>query len=244
MIDENTLRRGCEALGIILTDEQVRQFLTYYEFLVEKNQVMNLTAITEYEEVVQKHFVDSLSIVKVCDMKQVQTLIDVGTGAGFPGVPIKIAFPHIKVVLLDSLNKRVQFLNELTVRLGCEEITAVHGRAEDFGKNPAYREQFDLCVSRAVANLSSLSEYCVPFINEKGRFISYKSMEIDTEAQEAKKAIYLLGGKVEQVETFCLPGSDLGRSFVVIRKERPTPAKYPRKAGLPSKEPLGSGGKK
>ena len=232
MIDENTLRRGCEALGIILTDEQVRQFLTYYEFLVEKNQVMNLTAITEYEEVVQKHFVDSLSIVKVCDMKQVQTLIDVGTGAGFPGVPIKIAFPHIKVVLLDSLNKRVQFLNELT------------GRAEDFGKNPAYREQFDLCVSRAVANLSSLSEYCVPFINEKGRFISYKSMEIDVEAQEAKKAIYLLGGKVEQVETFCLPGSDLGRSFVVIRKERPTPAKYPRKAGLPSKEPLGSGGKK
>ena len=168
MIDENTLRRGCEALGIILTDEQVRQFLTYYEFLVEKNQVMNLTAITEYEEVVQKHFVDSLSIVKVCDMKQVQTLIDVGTGAGFPGVPIKIAFPHIKVVLLDSLNKRVQFLNELTGRLGCEEITAVHGRAEDFGKNPAYREQFDLCVSRAVANLSSLSEYCVPFINEKG----------------------------------------------------------------------------
>ena len=237
MIDENILRRGCEALGIILTDEQVRQFLTYYEFL-------NLTAITEYEEVVQKHFVDSLSIVKVCDMKQVQTLIDVGTGAGFPGVPIKIAFPHIKVVLLDSLNKRVQFLNELTGRLGCEEITAVHGRAEDFGKNPAYREQFDLCVSRAVANLSSLSEYCVPFINEKGRFISYKSMEIDTEAQEAKKAIYLLGGKVEQVETFCLPGSDLGRSFVVIRKERPTPAKYPRKAGMPSKEPLGSGGKK
>ena len=219
MIDENTLRRGCEALGIILTDEQVRQFLTYYEFLVEKNQVMNLTAITEYEEVVQKHFVDSLSIVKVCDMKQVQTL-------------------------LDSLNKRVQFLNELTGRLGCQEITAVHGRAEDFGKNPAYREQFDLCVSRAVANLSSLSEYCVPFINEKGRFISYKSMEIDTEVQEAKKAIYLLGGKVEQVETFCLPGSDLGRSFVVIRKERPTPAKYPRKAGLPSKEPLGSGGKK
>lgn len=137
----------------------------------------------------QKHFVDSLSIVKVCDMKQVQTLIDVGTGAGFPGVPIKIAFPHIKVVLLDTLNKRVQFLNELTGRLGCEEITAVHGRAEDFGKNPAYREQFDLCVSRAVANLSSLSEYCVPFINEKGRFISYKSMEINTEVQEAKKAI-------------------------------------------------------
>ena len=172
MKDEKLLREGCKALGITLTDEQVRQFLIYYEFLVEKNQVMNLTAITEYEEVVQKHFVDSLSIVKVCDMSQVRTLIDVGTGAGFPGVPIKIAFPHIKVVLLDSLNKRVQFLNELTAKLGCEEITAVHGRAEDFGKNPAYREQFDLCVSRAVANLSSLSEYCVPFLNEKGRFIS------------------------------------------------------------------------
>lgn len=169
MIDENTLQQGCEALGIILTDEQVRQFLTYYEFLVEKNQVMNLTAITEYEEVVQKHFVDSLSIVKVCGYEAgSDTDRMCGTGAGFPGVPIKIAFPHIKVVLLDSLNKRVQFLNELTGRLGCEEITAVHGRAEDFGKNPAYREQFDLCVSRAVANLSSLSEYCVPFINEKG----------------------------------------------------------------------------
>lgn len=244
MKDEKLLREGCEALGITLTDGQVQQFLTYYEFLAEKNQVMNLTAITEYEEVVQKHFVDSLSIVKVCDMANVHTMIDVGTGAGFPGVPVKIAFPHIRVVLLDSLNKRVQFLNELTAKLGCREITAVHGRAEDFGKNPAYRGQFDLCVSRAVAKLSSLAEYCVPFLNENSRFISYKSTDIDIEIKKAKKAIYLLGGKVEQVESFSLPGSDLGRSLVVIRKERPTPDKYPRKAGLPSKEPLGSGGKK
>lgn len=244
MNDEKLLRESCEALGVMLTDRQIGQLLTYYEFLVEKNQVMNLTAITDYEEVVQKHFVDSLSIVRVCNMADIHTLIDVGTGAGFPGVPIKIVFPHIRVVLLDSLNKRVQFLNELTDKLGCEEITAVHGRAEDFGRNPAYREQFDLCVSRAVANLSSLSEYCLPFVNENGRFVSYKSTNIEEEAKEAKKAIYLLGGKVEQLETFCLPGSDLGRSFVVIRKEKPTPARYPRKAGLPSKEPLGSTGKK
>lgn len=236
--DTSILQSGCESLGIHLTKEQIEQFLIYYEFLTERNQVMNLTAITEYEEVVQKHFVDSLSIVKVYDMNQCSSLIDVGTGAGFPGVPLKIAYPHLKVVLLDSLNKRVQFLNELIDKFQCENMAAIHGRAEDYGKQKEYREQFDLCVSRAVANLASLSEYCLPFVKVKGAFISYKSTNIDIELESAKTAIYLLGGKLKQKEEFLLPGSEIGRSFLMIQKEKSTPAKYPRKAGLPAKEPL------
>lgn len=236
--DSSILTESCRSMGIALTNEQLSQFMDYYEYLIEKNQVMNLTAITEYEDVVRKHFVDSLSIVRVCDMQKCDTLIDVGTGAGFPGVPLKIAFPHLRVVLLDSLNKRVQFLNELIDKLRLNEISAVHGRAEDYGKEKEYREQFDLCVSRAVANLSSLSEYCLPFVRVNGQFISYKSTNINMEIEDAQTAIHLLGGNVVQTEDFQLPESDISRSFLVIQKERPTPAKFPRKAGLPSKEPL------
>ncbi len=236
--DSSILTENCRSMGITLTNEQLSQFMDYYEYLIEKNQVMNLTAITEFEDVVRKHFVDSLSIVRVCDMQKCDTLIDVGTGAGFPGVPLKIAFPHLRVVLLDSLNKRVQFLNELIDKLRLNEISAVHGRAEDYGKEKEYREQFDLCVSRAVANLSSLSEYCLPFVRVNGQFISYKSTNINMEIEDAQTAIRLLGGNVVQTEDFQLPESDISRSFLVIQKERPTPAKFPRKAGLPSKEPL------
>jgi 16S rRNA (guanine527-N7)-methyltransferase len=166
-------------------------------------------------------------------------LIDIGTGAGFPGIPLKIAFPHLNIVLLDSLNKRILFLQEVIEKLQLEHITAIHGRAEDAAKNKEYREQFDLCVSRAVANLSSLSEYCLPFVKKAGLFISYKSTHIDDEIQGAKKALYLLGGKFKDKQEFMLPDSDIGRSFLVIEKEKTTPSKYPRKAGLPSKEPLG-----
>lgn len=225
-------------LGITLNEEQKRQFLQFYELLVEWNKVMNLTGITEYEEVNEKHFVDSLSIVKAIDMDSVETVIDIGTGAGFPGIPLKIAFPNLKVVLLDSLNKRIQFLNTVIDTLQLTDIQTIHGRAEDFAKQQAYREQFDLCVSRAVANLATLSEYCLPYVRVDGMFIPYKSGEITEELQQSQNAIHVLGGKVTDVVKFRLPGTEIGRSFVKIKKVQNTAKKYPRKAGLPSKEPI------
>ena len=225
-------------IGITLSDKQKEQFDKFYELLVEWNKVMNLTGITEYEEVNEKHFVDSLSIVKAIDINQVHSLVDIGTGAGFPGIPLKIAFPHIKVVLLDSLNKRINFLNTVIKELGLENIETIHGRAEDFAKQPEYREQFDLCVSRAVANLATLSEYCIPYVKKDGMFVPYKSGEIDEEVEQSKKAIHVLGGKLDKVIKFQLPGTEIGRSFVKINKVQNTAKKYPRKAGLPSKEPI------
>lgn len=227
-----------EKLGITLSDKQKQQFDSFYELLVEWNKVMNLTGITEYEEVNEKHFVDSLSIIKAIDLNDVDNLIDIGTGAGFPGIPLKIAFPHLKVVLLDSLNKRIKFLNTVIEELGLDNIETIHGRAEDFAKQAEYREQFDLCVSRAVANLSTLSEYCMPYIHTGGMFIPYKSGEIEEEVAGAKKAVHVLGGKIEEVVKFQLPGTEIGRSFVKIKKYQNTPKKYPRKAGLPAKEPI------
>lgn len=227
-----------DALGITLTDKQKKQFVKFYELLVEWNKVMNLTGITEYEEVNEKHFVDSVSLIKAIDINKVDTVIDVGTGAGFPGIPLKIVFPHLKVVLLDSLNKRINFLNTVIDELELDDIKTIHGRAEDFAKKNEYREQFDVCVSRAVANLATLSEYCLPYVKVGGMFIPYKSGEIDEEVQNAKKAIHLLGGKLEKVIKFQLPGTDINRSFVKIRKTQNTAKKFPRKAGLPAKEPL------
>lgn len=226
------------ALGIVLTDVQKQQFDKFYELLVEWNRVMNLTGITEYEEVNEKHFVDSVSLVKAIDIDKVQTVIDIGTGAGFPGIPLKIAFPHLKVVLLDSLNKRINFLNVVINELGLTDIKTIHGRAEDYAKQAEYREQFDICVSRAVANLSTLSEYCIPYVKVGGMFIPYKSGEIDEEVQQAKKAIQILGGKLEEVIKFQLPDTEINRSFVKINKTQNTAKKYPRRAGLPTKEPL------
>jgi 16S rRNA (guanine527-N7)-methyltransferase len=225
-------------LGITLTDMQKQQFVKFYELLVEWNKVMNLTGITEYEEVNEKHFVDSLSIVKAIDISKVESVIDVGTGAGFPGIPLKIAFPHLKVVLLDSLNKRIKFLDTVVKELELNDIKTIHGRAEDFAKQSDYREQFDLCVSRAVANLATLSEYCVPYVKKDGLFVPYKSGEIEEEIEQSKKAIHVLGGKIENVVKFQLPGTEIGRSFVKIYKLQNTSKKYPRKAGLPSKEPI------
>lgn len=225
-------------LGISLTERQKQQFDRYYELLVEWNKVMNLTGITEYEEVNEKHFVDSLSIVNAIEMNEVNTVIDIGTGAGFPGIPLKIAFPHLKIVLLDSLNKRINFLNTVIKELELDDIKTIHGRAEDYAKQQEFREKFDLCVSRAVANLSTLSEYCIPYIKENGMFIPYKSGEIDEEIQNSKNAIRILGGEMKDVLKFQLPGTEIGRSLVLIRKEHCTSKKYPRKAGLPAKEPL------
>ena len=234
------LDAGCGELGIVLTEKQKEQFFKYFQLLTEWNQVMNLTAITEMPEVVTKHFVDSLLVVNVFDgiRTEAYSCIDVGTGAGFPGIPLKIAFPQLQITLLDSLNKRVGFLNTVIQELGLTGITAVHGRAEDFGRNKEYREQFDLCVSRAVANLSTLSEYCLPFVKAGGEFLTYKSGKVEEEAREAESAVKKLGGSMRETKTLVLPGTDVDRTFVPIDKINMTPKKYPRKAGMPGKEPL------
>ena len=237
------LENGCKKLNIILSDRQLFQFSRYYELLLETNKVMNLTAITEEKEVIEKHFVDSLSLVKAFSGSPFLpdrdiSLIDVGTGAGFPGIPLKIAFPEIRLTLLDSLNKRVRFLEDVCESLGLANVECIHGRAEDGGRDKKLRESFDFCVSRAVANLASLSEYCLPFVKIGGCFLSYKSGSIEEELQAGNKAIAILGGKVEDVVSFSLPNFGMSRCLVKIRKIKPCPGKYPRKAGMPSKDPL------
>lgn len=226
---------------ITLSDTQVEQFIIYYETLVEKNQSVNLTAITDFDEVLKKHFIDSLSLVKACDFSHDDTeisLIDIGTGAGFPGIPLKISFPNLKVTLMDSLNKRVDFLHEVIGTLGLREIDAIHGRAEDYAKPGQLREKYDLCVSRAVANLSVLAEYCLPYVKVGGKFISYKSEKVTEEINDAEYAIGILGGKIKEQITFTLPDSDMYRNLVIIEKVNETPSKYPRKAGKIDKKPL------
>lgn len=225
-------------LGIKLNEKQLDQFFTYYEMLVEKNKVMNLTGITEKDEVIDKHFIDSLGLAAAFDLKKELSILDLGTGAGFPGIPLKIAFPQLKITLLDSLNKRIKFLDEVIELLGLQDITTIHGRAEDFAKPGKLREQFDVCVSRAVANLSSLSEYCIPYVKENGYFISYKSGSVEEEVKKAAKAIQLLGGEQKEIKEFTIPGTDIERTFVIIQKRKATPKRFPRKAGLPSKDPL------
>lgn len=236
--DLTILEEGCRELGITLDEIQKKQFTDFYEYLVEKNKVMNLTGITEFQEVLVKHFLDSLACVKTVDMNKINRIMDIGTGAGFPGVPLKIAFPHLEACLLDSLKKRVNFLEETFALLKLEDITAIHGRAEEFAKNKVYREQYDLCVSRAVSNLATLSEYCLPYVKVGGHFISYKSGTVQEELQQAEKAVKILGGKIQDVVYFNLPDSEIQRSLVVIEKIKTTPGRYPRKAGTPLKEPL------
>ena len=208
--------KGLEELQIKLDDTQVNQFIQYYEMLLEKNKVMNLTAITEFDEVIEKHFLDSLSLIKVYDLTKEVSVLDMGTGAGFPGIPLKIAFPQLQVTLADSLNKRILFLQEVIDTLGLEKVEAIHARAEELGRNKEYREQYDLVVSRAVANLASLGEYCIPFVKLGGEFISYKSGEIEEEVKNAKNAVFLLGGQVKEVYKFDL--YEQKRSFGRIEK--------------------------
>lgn len=236
--DLTKFKAGIDKLEVHLDDHQISQFVTYYEILVEWNQFMNLTAITEFDEVCMKHFIDSISLCNAIDCNKEYSIIDVGTGAGFPGIPLKIAFPSLKITLLDSLGKRVKFLNEVIGKLGLKNIEAIHGRAEDFAKPDLLREKFDLCVSRAVANLSTLSEYCLPYVKTDGFFISYKSEKIMEEINLAENAIEILGGEVYDQKEFMLPFSDIYRNLFMIKKVRNTPKKYPRKAGLPSKQPL------
>ena len=209
-------------IGHELTNKQAEQFFQYYEMLVETNKVMNLTAITEFDEVLQKHFVDSVLKSEIFIKEDTKTLIDVGTGAGFPGVPLKIMYPQLKVTLLDSLNKRLNFLNQVIEKLGLENITTVHYRAEDGARKAELREQFDCVVSRAVANMSTLCEYCLPYAKVGGCFVAYKSGNAEEEIDKAKKAVHLLGGVKENAIYFDLPDSDIGRSLVIVKKKEPT----------------------
>lgn len=239
----NKLVNICNKINIEISDDQINCFEKYYELLIEKNKVMNLTAITDKEDVIVKHFIDSIALIpylldKGININNKLKIIDIGTGAGFPGLPLKIMMPDVKFTLLDSLNKRVSFLNEVIDELKLKDIEALHGRAEDYASDSKYREKYDICVSRAVANLSTLSEYCIPFVKEDGFFISYKAGESEEEINNSKNAIKILGGKINKVEEFVLPGTDVSRVFVFIRKQELTDKKYPRKAGVPAKKPL------
>ena len=231
-------------IGIELNEEQLSQLDTYYEMLTETNKYMNLTAITEYDDVITKHFADSLQLVRCADLSEEvsretpMSLIDVGTGAGFPGMVLKIAFPHLNVTLLDSLDKRVKFLDSVISRLGLNDIEAVHYRAEDAARKAMYRDSFDLAVSRAVASLPTLTEYCMPFVKPGGYFIAYKSGNIEEELSSAGKAVAALSGKVEELLSYSLPETDISRSLVKIKKLAPTDNKYPRRAGKPEKQPI------
>ena len=236
--DTTVFEKDLASLGIKLDEHQIKSFLVYFEMLTEWNEVMNLTTITDYDEVMKKHFIDSISLCKAYDIEKKISVIDVGCGAGFPGLALKIAYPNFKVTLLDSLKKRVQFLEAVIEKLGLTEITCIHGRAEDFAKKGKLRESFDLVVSRAVANLSTLSEYCLPYAKIGGYFIPYKSEKVSEELKTATKAVQILGGKLERQVEFDLPDTDYYRNLLVIKKVKETPNKFPRKAGLPSKEPI------
>ncbi|MDF2523052.1 MAG: rRNA m(7)G-527 methyltransferase [Clostridiales bacterium] len=230
------LKQGSNEFSVIIEDEKIEKLLRYKEILMEWNEKVNLTAIEEDREIIIKHFIDSISIVPSIK-NPASKIIDVGTGAGFPGIPLKVAVEGLDVTLLDSLDKRVKFLDEVILQLGLKGIRTIHGRAEDFGIKSDYREKFDIAVARAVANLPVLLEYCLPFVKQDGIFIAMKGSNT-VEVQESKKALEILGGKIEEVKEFTLPFSDHKRNVILIRKLRQTPTKYPRKAGKPTKEPL------
>ena len=238
MNDKSLIINKLTAEGIKITDVQCDKLYRFYEMVIEKNKVMNLTAITDYEEFVIKHFVDSLMIAKVMDMTMPMTVLDIGTGAGFPGVPIKIVYQETKVLLLDSLNKRLNFLNEVIAELGLKDITTIHSRAEELQAKGEYRESFDLCVSRAVAALPTLSEYCLPYVKPGGKFVAYKAVGADEEIEASKTAIRVLGGEIKETAHFTIKDTDYTRVLISIEKIKNTPKKYPRPGGKPGKNPL------
>ena len=239
MNKEEMLISALEDLNLKPTDHEAAQFIKYYEMLVEKNKVMNLTAITEYEDVVIKHFKDSLTIKYVLDIGQ-QKIIDIGTGAGFPGIPLKIMFPETEITLLDSLQKRLLFLDEVITQLDLKKIETIHGRSEDIAHKSDYRENYDICVSRAVANLSTLCELTLPFLKTKGQAVYYKAdiQKTKQEIKEANKAFSILNASIKEIKNFFLSGNTLERTLIVLEKSNNSPLKYPRKAPLPSKKPL------
>ena len=230
------LEKALKEINLELNEKKLSQFEQYYDLLISWNEKINLTAITDPEEVAKKHFADSLSLIKVLSLNEIESVIDVGTGAGFPGIPLKIAFPHLKITLLDSLNKRIQYLGEVNDNLALSDVVLIHGRAETIARDPDHRERYDLCVSRAVAGLSSLSELCTPFVKVGGVFAPYKSEKAEEELSEARNALSLLGCEVKKVERFSL--FDQVRCIPVIEKVRNTDDKYPRREGIPGKRPL------
>ena len=230
------LQNQVQKIDIKLTNKQLNEFYTYMNLLIEWNKNINLTAITEPEEIIKKHFIDSLTISK--NIQKDSSIIDVGTGAGFPGIPLKIVREDINVVLLDALNKRLNFLNEVIKENKLENIETVHFRAEEIGKNKKYREKYDIATSRAVAQLNILVEYLLPLVKIGGKCICMKGSNVEEELKNSKKAINLLGGEIEKIEEFILPDSDIKRNVIIIKKVNSTPAKYPRKPGTPAKEPI------
>lgn len=233
---EEEMRSSLNELNINLSTLQIEQFYEYMNLLIEWNKVMNLTGITEPKEIIKKHFIDSLTILKEIDENS--TIIDVGTGAGFPGIPIKIAYPNTKIILLDSLNKRIKFLDEVIKKLNLKDIKTIHGRAEEYGKNKKHREQYDYAVARAVAPLNILLEYLMPFVKINGKCLCMKGANSKEEIKESLGAIKELGGSLIEKEEFLIPNTDIKRKIVVIYKEKNTKSRYPRKAGTPSKDPL------
>lgn len=238
MNDISILTNSLDRFGISYNKDLIDKLYKYYEMLIEKNAVMNLTAITDFEGVMMKHFVDSLAILKYINIEDNAKVLDIGTGAGFPGIPLKILLPNVDFVLLDAVNKKLRFIKEVIEELGLERIDVIHARAEDLAHIKEYREKFDFVVSRAVANLATLTELSLPFVKKNGYFIPYKSALVDEEILKATHAIRVTGGKYEKVQKFTLPGYSDERNFVFIRKGVNTPSTYPRKAGLPAKKPL------
>ena len=230
------LKNKAEQINIILEERQIENFYKYMNLLLEWNEKMNLTAITDPDEIIFKHFIDSITILK--EIKDNSKLVDVGTGAGFPGIPLSIMKPTLKITLVDSLNKRLIFLQEVVKELELKNIEIIHARAEELGQNKEYREMFDVATSRAVANLSTLSEYLIPLVKINGKVISMKASGAQNEINEARKAIKVLGGAIEKIEEFNLPQTDIGRTIIVIKKKEKTNRKYPRKSGIPSKDPI------
>ncbi|WP_239771812.1 16S rRNA (guanine(527)-N(7))-methyltransferase RsmG [Mammaliicoccus sp. P-M58] len=237
-MNEQTFIDTLKESGITLTDKQIKQFETYFEMLVEWNEKINLTAVTEKEEVYLKHFFDSVTPSFYIDFNEIETICDVGAGAGFPSIPLKIVYPHLQITIVDSLNKRIKFLNELAASLDLDKVNFVHDRAETFGKSQQYRESFDLVTARAVARLSVLSELCLPLVKKGGQFVALKSSQGNEELEDAQFAISVLGGEVKTVNEFTLPLEESMRQIITIDKLRQTPKKYPRKPGTPNKEPL------
>jgi len=232
------LNIACNKENIEFNEDKYSKFIKYKELIKEWNEKVNLTAIVEDSEIIKKHFVDSIKVFKFEKLKNASRIIDIGTGGGFPGIPMKIVNPNSKVVLLDSLNKRINFLNEVIKELSLENIETIHGRAEDFAKDNKFREKFDVAVSRAVANLTVLSEFCLPYVKVGGYFVALKGPAIEEEMKDAKNAIKILGGQVEKILEVDIEGSDLNHNLVVIKKIKETPGKYPRKAGMVTKNPL------